>query len=469
MGWVAGSRLLGQGFTWAVTLVVIRLLEPADYGLMALATVFVGLMTLFSELGLGPAVIQARDLQRDQLRDVFGASILFNAVVVAVLVALAPALAAFFDEPRLTDVVRVLALQFLIAAVTTLPAAILQREMRFRGWAVGNLAAQVGGSLLTLLLAWQGFGVWALVWGNLATFGVRAVVVNILARCLLLPRLRLRRILGMLRFGGFVTLSRFLWFVYEQADFFIVGKLLGKEALGLYSVAYQLASMPMQRTAGILTRVALPAFSTIQADAETGGRQYLKAVRLVSLFLVPVLWGMASVAPDAIPLVLGEQWASAQLPLQLICLVIPLRMTSTLLTPALQGYGRVDLGFVMTMRFTVVMIAAFLVGSQWGIVGVALAWVLAWPVVYLVNLGRTLPVIGLQRRHLVRALGPSWGAGACMAVAVIGVDRILGATLAGPMGLVTLIGVGVVAYTGASLALNRPGLLEACDLLWRRA
>lgn len=469
MSWLAGTRLVSQVFTWAVTLLVIRLLEPADYGLMGLATMFVSFMLMFSSLGLGPAIVQRRTLDEGDLRDVFGASLLLNGIVIAALFLGAPVISDFFEEPRLTGVVRVLALQFLLVAFTMVPTAMLERRMHFRGWSVGNLCAQVAGSSVTLLLAWQGFGVWALVWGNLMTFTVRAIIVNYLARCLVLPALRLRRIATMLRFGGFVTMSRLLYFVSEQADYFIIGKVLGKDALGYYNVAYQLAAMPMQRTSGILNRVALPAFSELQSDALAGGRQYLKSVRLVSLFGVPFLWGVASVAPEAVPVVLGGQWEQATLPLQLVCLVIPLRMTSNLLSPAIQGFGRPKLGFFMSLRVTTVMVLAFLVGIQWGIVGVAMAWVIAWPAVYAFNLGRALPVLSLRRRDLARSLAPSWSAGALMVAAVAAVRLLLAPHLSSVVLLPILVGVGALAYATSLFLMNRTGVEEALDLLRRRS
>lgn len=468
MGWVAGSRVASQVFTWAVTLVVIRLLEPADYGLMALATMFTSFMLLLSELGLGPAMIQARELQRDQLPDIFGTTLLFNIGLTALTWAAAPSIAAFFDEPALTEVLRVLALQFLLLAFTLMPEALLQRGMQFRSWSLGNLGAHVAGSLTTLILAVQGFGVWSLVWGNLLTFITRALVLNWLVPCLFVPRLRPRRIIEMLRFGGHVTVTRVLWFAYQQADYLIVGKLLGRDALGFYSVSYQLAAMPMQRLSSIVNRVALPAFARVQAEPDLAGRHYLKAVRMVSLIGVPVMWGISGVSPEAVPLILGAHWAEAQIPLQIICLVIPLRMTSNLLTPALQGMGRSDVGLYNMLRVFVTMLAAFLFGVQWGIVGVAMAWALAWPAVYAFNLGRSLPRMNLRRRDLVRNLARPWAAGLAMLAAVYGLRASLPESLPPPLVLAALILGGGIAYTAASLALNRSGLIEAYDLMRKR-
>ncbi len=467
--WVAGARIAGQLFTWLSTLVVIRLLSPEDYGLMTLAIIFVSFGRLFSELGLTPAVVQARDLRDDQLRDVFGAVIVLNVAIIALIWALAPTISRFFEESVLADVLRVLSLQFALTGFATLPEALLQRRMAFRGWSLGNLGSTVAGSVATLVFAWFGYGVWSLVWGNLVNFGLRSIVLNLIVRYVPVPRLDVRNVAPMIRFGGTVSATRVLSFAYQHADYFIIGKLLGKEALGLYSVAFHLAQLPMQRVFEVVNRVAFPAFAKLQTDPAGTGRHYLKGVRLLSLAGVPVCWGMASVAPEAIPLILGEQWTQATLPFQILCLVIPLRMASNLLSPTLQGFGRVDIGFFNMLRTVVVMTVALVVGCQWGVVGVALAWMTAWPAVFLFNLGRSLPVIGLARTDLFRNLARPWVVGGIM-LAVVGITRYALKPALGDLSLLAAgIAAGAVSYGLAALAVNRSGAEEALDLVRNRS
>lgn len=467
--WMAIARIASQAFTWLATLWVIRLLSPADYGLMSLATIFISFFSLFSELGLTPAIVQAKNLNEEQLRDVFGVILLFTAMVIGLLYCGAHFIGRFFDEPALVPVVKLLSLQFGFSGLIVLPEALLQRKMHFRGWSLCNLSAGILSSLATLLMAWLGYGVWSLVWGNLVNFGTQALVLNLLVRFIPVPRMQIGKIISLIKFGGMVSVTRVLSFVYQNADFFIVGKLLGKDLLGFYSVAFNLAQMPMSRAFGILNRVAFPAFSKIQSDPDLGGRQYLKALRLVSLFGVPVAWGMASVAPNAVPLILGRQWVDAILPFQLICLVIPLRIASTLLPPMLQGFGRVEISFMNVVRSTVVMAISFLIGSKWGIVGVSLAWVTAWPAVFMLNLRHSLPVIKLTHIDMFTAISRPWSAGAIMLAATVAFRLVGGRDFPDLYALVITILIGVFTYVLATLTLNRQGTRETLELIRSRS
>ncbi|MCO6439778.1 MAG: lipopolysaccharide biosynthesis protein [Nitrococcus mobilis] len=468
LGWVGGTRLVGQIITWATTILVIRLLDPSAYGLMGMATIFTQFLMLLSEAGLNPAVIQARELEAEDIRNVQGSVLLISAGLAAALGLSAPLIAGFFGEPRLTGILYALSMQFLLVGLYVVPEALLERGMQYRGWSLVNLAALVAGGFTTLGFAYAGQGVWALVWGTLANFVTRAIGINLIARQSLRPGFQLQRIVPLIRFGGYVTTFRLIWFFYEQADFLIVGKMLGKDALGFYSVSYQLASMPMQRTFGILNRIAFPAFARVQEHPELVGRYYLKSARLVSFIGVPVLWGIAAVAPDAVPLVLGEQWHAAILPLQIIALMIPLRMTNNLLSPALSGFGRVDIGLRIMVRTAIVMPCAFLIGTYWGIVGVSLAWAIAWPAVFFINLGYSLPILRLRRRDLLQAISRSWLAGISMLAAIAAAAFILPVGINPWIRLTWLIVVGASAYTGVSMMINRSSLLELLDLVRRK-
>ena len=161
-----------------------------------------------------------------------------------------------------------MALQFLLMIFAVIPSAQLSRQLQFRTLSVTELSAAVAGSLTTLTLALAGAGVWALVVGGLLTTLWTSIALNVAAPFLKWPRLSLTGTRSLVFFGGKVTLSRLLWLTYSQADVVIVGRLLGKDELGVYSVALHLASLPAQRLNAIVNQVSFPAFARIQGDAE---------------------------------------------------------------------------------------------------------------------------------------------------------------------------------------------------------
>jgi O-antigen/teichoic acid export membrane protein len=187
--WLAGARLAGQLVAWAITIIVIRILKPSDYGLMAIAEVMIGFAALFQELGLYSAMVQKRDLTQRQIEQAFGLLIVANMGIYLLVFALAPFLAQFFGDPRLTTIVRVLGIQFPLASVGVVQDAMLSRSMRFKRKSIANVVIVLGNGFTTLGFALAGAGVWALVFGNLAGSLIRHVALSVAAHQWCRPRL----------------------------------------------------------------------------------------------------------------------------------------------------------------------------------------------------------------------------------------------------------------------------------------
>lgn len=466
--WTAGGKLTAQIITWGITLIVIRLLTPEDYGLLAMATVFVALMLLLAEAGLAPALVQKRELDEASLRQVFAIIILVNLILLAILNLLAPVIAGFFGDERLIPILHVLSLQFLITPAATIPEVLLYRELKFKNLSLIQLTASIAGSVLTLAMAFAGYGVWALVLGNLFGAIWKTVVLNALAPFHLFPKFSLRGMRSFLSFGGNITLSRLLWFFLTQIDVIIVGKLLGKEILGFYSVAMHLASLPVQRVSVIVSEVAFPVFSKIQNDREQFRSFVLKAIRVLSLIAFPVLWGISSIANEIVLLFLGQKWQSAVLPLQLLALMMPFRMIANFLPSAINALSRPDIGVRNAFLASIVMPIAFLIGSQWGIIGVSLAWVTVYPVVLAINIHRMLYAMELQLRNLFYAITPAVSSATGMYLAVWMMGLLLEGDINQWVKLLIMIATGVMAYGGLTLSFNRRGYQEVMNLVWQK-
>ena len=385
-----------------------RILAPADYGLLGMAMIPIGLMHMMDELGMGSALIQKQTLERYIVEQVFALLLVFNGSVYLLLYFSAPAIGVFFEEPQLIPILRVLGLQLPLMSLSVIPDSMLRRKMDFRRKSTVVLISTIGHGLTALGLAAAGFGVWALVLGNLLAVVIRVIGLNIAAADVYWPRFRLTGMHGVIGFGGFVTADRLLWYFYAQSDVFIIGKMMGKELLGFYAVAMQLATLPMQKIQGILNEVGFAAFSRIQDDKPRIADYYLKATSMLSVSVFPVFLGISSVAPEIVDILLTEKWAPAVVPLQLLSLIVPLRMISAISTPALLGVGRPDVGVVNLIIACVIMPAAFFIGAHWGLNGVALAWVVAYPILFLIMRYRTLPVLGVKlSRHLSVLRGPA--------------------------------------------------------------
>ena len=449
-----------------MTLVVIRLLAPGDYGLMAMASVMTAFFAMLAELGLGLAVVQAQNIERARLRQVFGAVLLINSGIFLVLQLCAPLLAAFYEEARLINVIRVLAIQFLLLATITIPSAMLQREMQFKKLAMTEMAASVCGNACVLIAAWQGLAVWSLVIGALTESSLKAIALTLLGPVRVLPRFSFTGTRQLFSFGGYVTLSRVLWYVMAQSDVLIAGKTLGTELLGYYSVSIHLASLPMQKVSVIINQVAFPAFARLQDQSELVTRHFVRSAGLLGMVAFPVMWGISSVAPEIVAAALGEHWLPAVLPLSVLPIIIPLRLLSAFLSTTAQSVGHQNVDFRNTVTGALLMPPAFLVGSFWGLQGLLVAWVIAVPLVFALNFQRALPILGVPlRAFLLRALfRPALAAGV-MYGSVWGARMLLPAKTLPVIGLVVLCLTGAVAYVVFTFLINREDVNDLRDFL----
>lgn len=463
--WTAGMRITSQVLTWAMTLVVIRLLSPADYGLLAMATVVIAFLSLLSEIGLGPAIVQKSVIEPGVLNKVFGLVLAFNLAICIALSLAAPLIAAFYQEDRLVRIIQVMSFQFVVSAFAVVPEAMLQREMEFRKRSLVDLSGSVLGGLTTLGLALSGFGVWSLVAGTFASQIWKAIGLNVILRAMHRPVFSFSGLREYVVFGGHISLSGILWFFYTQADVLIAGKWLGKEALGYYAVAMHLASLFNQRIAGIINQVAFPAFSLIQNDLKKVGDKVLLGARVLSFVSFPCLWGISAVAPETILLVLGPKWESAILPLSMIALIMPLRVIGHFVPNAVQGIGRADVILRNVAWACVIMPAAFAIGVNWGLLGLSVAWLAGAPLVFLNNGFSSMRVMGLRLTDLLKSLLPSAAAGLVMYASVAITRLWIGFDSTSVGSLPILILAGAASYGVASLLLNRKGCVEVVSIL----
>ncbi|MBN2284952.1 MAG: lipopolysaccharide biosynthesis protein [Tissierellales bacterium] len=463
--WGAGLRFLGQLITWTIAIVVMRLLSPQDYGLMGMAGIFITFLAMVNELGLGAVLIQKRDIDEDMVRQIFGLLLIINFALFSLSLTAAPLVAVFFEEQRLVPLIRLISIQFIMASFVIIPQSIIDREMLFREKAIVDLVSAIAGSLATLALALSGWGVWSLVWGSLTISLCRTVGLNLIRPYLQLPKFSFKGAGRAVSFGAYVTISRILWTLYTQADIIIIGKVLGKNLLGFYSVALNLASLPMQKVSGIINQVAFPAFASVQSDLEQVASHFLKAVRIMSFIAFPVLWGISSIAPDMVNLILGEKWSLAIVPLQILSLVIPVRMVNNLMSPTLIGIGRADVLFLNVVAASLTIPIGFLIGSYWGIVGVSLIWVTIFPVVFLFNLSRTVKVLNIALLNVIKAMAWPFCAASIMYITVMVTRIIIGTVFSQVVSFLLIIITGGLVYLVTIWTVNKEGCREAVELI----
>jgi O-antigen/teichoic acid export membrane protein len=420
--WVGTGQFAGQLISWASTIVVIRLLAPADYGLMAMCTSFIWLLMLVSELGIGASIVQAKTISEEEVRKIYGIVILSSVGFVLVGYLAAPLVAAFYGEPRVTTLIRVLNVSFVLTALYVVPQSVAIRELNFKLKTQIDLAAQIGNAVLLVSLAAAGLGVWTLVAGAIFGHAIRAIAYAVVGGGLR-PLFALTSIGPYVRYGLTITGDRLAYYAHTVSDTVIIGRLLGNTLLGTYSVALTLASLPSEKILPIVTQVSFASYSRIQDDRERIRRNVLRTIQAVSFVAFPIFFVMTAVAPEALTFVLGEKWAPIVVPFQVLCLIMPLRALGFIMPPAVFATGKPSVNLVNMVVTFVAMAAAFLVGVRYGVVGVCLAWVVAYPVVFLVATWRSARVLGLSLAEVLRQMWFPFLASAAILVLVIALKR----------------------------------------------
>ncbi len=458
-------RVISQVFTWAATLIVIRLLSPEDYGLMALAYVVIGLLDILDDMGLASAIVNKKELTDNFVQKIFGMLFIFNTGFYVLLFLSAPLVANFFDDQRLSIIIQVLGLQTIIRIFFYIPNALMRRNMEFKSVSLIKFSAVLSQSIIILFFAYQGYGVWSLVYGGLVYSIVQTIGSMALSHYFRLPVFSFKGISGALSFGGLITAHRLLYYFYASADAVVLGKISGQKSLGYYAVANQIASLPIDKFMMILNEVGFSAFSTIQEDQRKMNDLLCKAVRLLGIVVFPVFMGVSCTAPELVEVILGDKWMPVATPLQIISAVMALKMMN-ITDPLLFAIGRPDIGVKALAIGCVIMPVAFYIGAHWGAVGVAFAWLVAYPPYFCIAMKFVLRTIGMRLTTYIREfIYPAVFSG-IMYLAVTLVREVISPHLNNTvLELIVLVFVGVLTYTTLVLLFQRDALKQLFSMV----
>ena len=463
--WSFAFRFSSQFLIWLITILVLRQLSPSDYGLMAMAAAFIGLLIMFRSMGLHAALVQRRELDDETLRKAFGLLLLFNVVLFAVSNLLAPYGALLFEQPRLAMMIYVLSIGIPFGAMETVGEVTLKRRLDFKRYSLVVASTRVLTSLITLFLAYNGFGVWSLVLGNVSGVVARGLSLYAVAGGPYLPHFSLKGTSQFLNFGARIMAGQIVWFLNLHATTLIIGKFLGSEALGHFEVGKFLANIPLTKTTEILSSVAFSSYSRAEGGAREFAYYFVRSLELSAFFLFPALMGISAVSYDLIVVVLGVKWLPA-LPL---IVILPFHgcfyLIGLLLSPALDAVGRPERNFYNICTASVIVIPSLALGAQWGITGVALAWLASYPVVLVINYRRNLRFVGCSGGQILGAVsGPVFASGV-MYGAVALFQWTLPEDLMPVLRLGSSVAVGALTYGLFALTLNRDTAWTALDML----
>jgi O-antigen/teichoic acid export membrane protein len=374
---VRGMAIMGLSFTVQTVLqigfiaVLMRLVTPAQYGLVTGSLVAVFFTTLLAESGIGAAIVQRRELTRDHVRVGYTLSVALGLICWGLLAALAPWVAAALNLPQLTPYVRVVALIFVLNNLT-LSDYILARRLQFGRLAIAeSVAYGVGYGAVAIWLAVDGYGAWAIVWGQVAQSGLRTLLVWCFAPHPVRPLFRRREARELLGYGSGHTLGRVAFYVASQGDNFVVARTLGAAALGLYGRAYQMVDLAATLFGQVTNEVLFPAMATVQDNIATLRRVFRTGVASLALIALPVSIVAAVTSRQLVLLLLGPHWLPLRDAFDVIVFGMLFRTSTKLSDSLARATGAVYRRAWRTIVFAAAVVSGSLIGQFWGIRGVS--------------------------------------------------------------------------------------------------
>ena len=469
--WMLGSRGGEQALSLLITIVLARLLSPADYGLIGMASLFLVFLGRFTDLGTGASIIQQRDLGSEQLSSIFWFNLMTGLALAVIAAAIAPLAARFFNEPRVANVLWVLALTLPLQALAVVPDSLLRRQLQFRRWVVRNIGAIAIAGAAGITVAWVGGGVWALVVQQVTQPLIVAIVLWAVVDWRPQPRFQIRHLREVWEFTTGVVGVNFLHYIGRNADYLLIGRYLGAVPLGLYTVAYRLMMFPVRNLAGVAAQALFPVFSRMQEDEARLAAGYIRVSRYISALTFPMMVGLALTARDFIQVVYGPRWLQSADLLVYLSLAGLLQPATSLFTAVVwaKGYSRWHLKY-MTLEVGI-MVIGFAVGLRWGVAGVARSYLATAWLASAITIVGMFGRCGISRAAFARALSAPAAAALAMTAGVV-IMRVAmrtygGMPAAAPARLLIDVAAGALLY-GAVLWIADGEIRQIVRRYWSR-
>lgn len=448
-----GSQFASLG----VFFVLARLLSPADFGLVALASVFLAFIEVFLRQGFTQALIQKQELTSQDINTAFWSNLAIGMALTAISALIAPIAAAFFKQPQLIPVLQTLSATFTIASLGSVQQALLERKFAFKAIAVRSLIGTTAGGIIGIALAIGGLGVWSLVYQQLTAETIGMLVLWGASDWRPKWQYSMASLRAFYRFGISILAFSFLDFLNKRADDFLIGYFLGSVALGYYTIAYRILTVMTQLLVQTTSTVAMPMFSRLQEDREKLRKAFYRVTQITNLIAFPTFISACALAPELILLLFGQKWLPSVPVMQVLSLVGMLRAVAYFKGVVFIALGKPAWRLWLALFATILNLIAFSIAVRWGIVAVAWSYLISicinlpigqWAIMKLLY----IPVV----EYLHQFVAPLIGSG-LMAIAILIAKQILPSYLHPAIVLVTCSAIATLVY-GLTLRFGAPKL-----------
>jgi len=463
--WVALSQVVRLGSQFLSIVILARLLPSSDFGLITLASIVTGFAALFRDFGTVSAIIQRQDLSASLLNSIFWFNIMLGCVMAIVLLFVSPLAAAIFDQPQLAKVICILALVFPLTSSGLVHQALMERASRFRPLAFIETFASICGLATAIALALSGYGVYSLVIQILLTASI--VLIGLWATSSWRPRFQcsFKEVRGILSFStNLLGYNVFNYFI-RNADNILIGRFVGVTDLGYYTIAYRLMLVPVQNLANVLSRALFPMFSRMQEEKDRFSFSYMRVTMTIVFVVAPLMAGLFVLREPLVALILGQKWAPVANLLFWFAPIGLLQSISMMVGSIYLSTGRTDLMFKWGAIAGLCAMAAFTVGLQWGVEGMAAAYFVASLAFFWPSMAIPFSLIELQVNKVLAGVFPFILAAVIMAFLMSQALSLLAPLSISDFAMI--ISLGGVIYGALSFMAQRKFILSLTRLVVR--
>ena len=446
--WNGLASGINQGFSIVFGIMLARLLPPWVFGMIAMIRVFTGFANVITNSGFAQALIQRKEIEEDHKHSMFWFNLAIGIFLFLIIFFCAEPIANFYNEPRLLPLVQILSLQFPLIGSHLVHKALLQKELKFKQIAFINIGSAFISGGVSLVLAFYKYGVWALVWGSMASIVFRTIGTWVASDYLPKFKWNGSKIKSLLGFGAYAFGNQSLNYWTKRVDNLLVGKLLGSAPLGIYAKAYQFLLRPINSIKGQVANVAFPTFSMIQDRVSELKGGYNKASQILILLLGPIMLGVLGLSERFVYSLLGQRWAG-MIPLLEIFCVVGVIASIGLPGPILQARNRMSLFFRATLFVQILFIGGLVVGVLVnGILGAAYAVLIGYTIQALVMNSLALRELRMSASKYVTLILKNLSPSFFMLLCLMMVDNLLSIPNDSIFGFCLLLAIGAMVYFG---------------------
>lgn len=457
--WNFSAYFLGKLVVLITTSILARVLAKNDFGLVAAALVAINYLSVLKDLGLGVALIQRKGDVKEAANTVFTINILIGLVLSALIIPLAPLIATFFRDSQVIPVLRWLGISFVINALGSVHINWLVRDLDYRRKLVPELGGALTKGIVSIGMAYLGYGVWSLVFGQIT--GAIASVILVWIILPWRPRLTIDRKIArsFMHFGASVTLVDIITQITDNIDYVIVGRFFGMIPLSIYTLAYRLPEMLLIGNLWVMGGVVFPAFSSIQDRPNELRRGFLASVHFVELIAVPMCLGLLIAADPIVRVVFGEQWLEAIPVLRVLAIYAWVYSLGYHVGGLYKAIGRPDILLRLSILTLIIIIPSLLIGARFGLIGVAVGHLVAVLIRRIISLTLATQFVNVSILDIFAELRSAFLAALVMAPITLAVSYLT--TGLNPFLRLALIALaGAISYLGVLWWTERENLMR---------